>query len=75
MFASDISFFGRQENDFLLLIILSSSQNELSDVNKTYINISNGQKFQLLVCKRQDYFKQKRIENDYFSNKYKEVLG
>jgi len=75
MFASDISFFGRQENDFLLLIILSSSQNELSDVNKTYINISNGQKFELLVCKRQDYFKQKRIENDYFSNKYKEVLG
>ena len=24
---------------------------------------------------KDDYFKQKRIENDYFSNKYKEVLG
>ena len=48
MFASDISFFGRQENDFLLLIILSSSQNELSDVNKTYIDIGNELKFKLL---------------------------
>ena len=24
---------------------------------------------------KDDYFKQKRIENDYFSYKYKEVLG
>ena len=29
-------------------ISFSSPKNELSDVNKTYIDISNGQKFELL---------------------------
>ena len=30
-------------------MIFSSPQNKLSDVNKTYIDISNGQKFELLI--------------------------
>ena len=33
----------------LLKIIFSSQQNELSDLNKTYFDISNGQKFELLM--------------------------
>ena len=66
---SDNSFWGDEKMIFTSDRHLSSSQNKLSDVNKTYINISNGQKFELLVCKRQDYFKRKRIKNYYFSNK------
>ena len=42
---------GRQEHDFLFLkIIFSSQKNKLSDINKTYINIGLGQKFELLDC-------------------------
>ena len=44
-------FWGDEKNWFQKFkkIIFSSHQNELSDVNKTYINISNGQKFELLI--------------------------
>ena len=41
-----------RENAFLLLkIIFSSPKNELSDVNRAFINIGNGQKFELSICK------------------------
>ena len=44
-------FWGDEKNWFQKLkkIIFSSHQNELSDLNKTYIDISNGQKFELLA--------------------------
>ena len=46
-------FCGGRENEVLLLkIIFSSHQNKSSDVNKTYIDISNGQKYELLVVQK-----------------------
>ena len=44
--------FGGWENDFLLLNILlspPSPKKNISDVNKTYIDIGNWQKFELIV--------------------------
>ena len=39
-----------KKTDFLLLkILFSSPYNKISDINKTYIHISNGQKFELSV--------------------------
>ena len=47
---SDNLFFWDKKKIFLLLkVIFLSQKNELSDVNKAYINISNGQKFELYM--------------------------
>ena len=49
LFTSDDLFLGTR-NDFLQLKInFLSPQNELSDINKTYIDIGNGQMFELLI--------------------------
>ena len=42
-----ICFFLGQENDFHEKKNPPSFQNELSDINKTYIDIGNSQKFEL----------------------------
>ena len=45
--------FRGQENKLLVLKKENLvAQNELSDVNKTYINIGNGQKFELSIFKK-----------------------
>ena len=46
LFKSDNSFFGGEENDCLLLKIIPPI-NELLEVNKTHIDISNGLEFEL----------------------------
>ena len=50
LFASDNLFVGDKELIFFTSeIVFSAPKNELSDVNKTCMDISNGQKFELLV--------------------------
>ena len=47
----DLSYLGFHEiffyKNLLIKIIVSFQKNKLSDVNKTYIDIRNGQKFEL----------------------------
>ena len=42
-----IHFLGMKKSFLALKVILSSTKNKILDVNKTYIDISNGQKFEL----------------------------
>ena len=58
---SDNSFFWGQENDFQKQkIIFSYPHNELLDLNKTYINISKGQKFELYKI---EIFRKQNVNN------------
>ena len=45
-----IHFLGTKKIFLALKVILSSPENKLLDVNKTYSDISNGKKFKQLIC-------------------------
>ena len=47
---SDNLFFGDEKIFLALKIFFSSPEYKLLDVNKTYIDISNGQKFEQIIC-------------------------
>ena len=60
MFTSKNLFWWNEKS--CIRIIFLSLQNELSDANKTYIDVSNGQKFDLVLLKMK---LEMRLSNDY----------